>query len=54
MILFLALPTASSASVMARMLGGGSWLMASTITVQTVAGVLYLPVVFLVIRVFTG
>ena len=53
-ILFLSLPTASSAYVMARALGGDSRLMASTITVQTVAGVLYLPVVFLVIRVFTG
>ncbi|MHA7282664.1 AEC family transporter [Arthrobacter sp. TMS2-4] len=48
-ILFLSLPTASSAYVMARALGGDSRLMASTITLQTVAGVAYLPLVFLVI-----
>ena len=53
-ILFLSLPTASSAYVMARALGGDARLMASTITLQTVAGVLYLPVVFLVIRALTG
>ncbi|MFJ6003350.1 AEC family transporter [Arthrobacter sp. NPDC092385] len=53
-ILFLSLPTASSAYVMARALGGDSRLMASTITLQTVAGVLYLPFVFLVIRALTG
>lgn len=53
-ILFLSLPTASSAYVMARALGGDSRLMASIITLQTVAGILYLPVVFLVIRAFTG
>ncbi|MHA7179819.1 AEC family transporter [Arthrobacter sp. MDB2-24] len=53
-ILFLSLPTASSAYVMARALGGDSRLMASTITLQTVAGVLYLPVVLLVIQVLTG
>ncbi len=53
-ILFLSLPTASSAYVMARALGGDARLMASTITLQTVAGVLHLPVVFLVIRALTG
>jgi malonate transporter len=53
-ILFLSLPTASSAYVMARALGGDSRLMASTITLQTVAGVLYLPMVFLVIGLLTG
>ncbi|WP_434995638.1 AEC family transporter [Arthrobacter sp. Ld5] len=53
-ILFLSLPTASSAYVMARALGGDSRLMASTITLQTVAGVAYLPVVFLVIGRLTG
>ncbi|MHA7240760.1 AEC family transporter [Arthrobacter sp. TMS1-12-1] len=53
-ILFLSLPTASSAYVMARALGGDARLMASTITLQTVAGVAYLPVVFLVIRGVTG
>ncbi|WDF33513.1 AEC family transporter [Arthrobacter agilis] len=53
-ILFLSLPTASSAYVMARALGGDSRLMASTITLQTVAGILYLPLVFLVIRALTG
>lgn len=53
-ILFLSLPTASSAYVMARALGGDSRLMASTITLQTLAGVAYLPVVFLVIRGVTG
>lgn len=53
-LLFLSLPTASSAYVMARALGGDSRLMASTITLQTVAGVLYLPVVFLVIPVVAG
>ncbi|MBG6225109.1 putative permease [Arthrobacter sp. CAN_A2] len=53
-ILFLSLPTASSAYVMARALGGDSRLMASTITLQTVAGVAYLPLVFLVIRGVTG
>ncbi|MHA7209381.1 AEC family transporter [Arthrobacter sp. MDT1-65] len=53
-ILFLSLPTASSAYVMARALGGDARLMASTITLQTLAGVLYLPVVLLVIRRLTG
>lgn len=53
-ILFLSLPTASSAYVMARALGGDSRLMASTITLQTVAGVAYLPLVFLVIARVTG
>ena len=53
-ILFLSLPTASSAYVMARALGGDARLMASMITLQTVAGVLYLPVVFLAIRALTG
>ncbi|PPB48419.1 transporter [Arthrobacter pityocampae] len=53
-ILFLSLPTASSAYVMARALGGDSRLMASTITLQTLAGVAYLPLVFLVIGRVTG
>ncbi|WP_043442950.1 AEC family transporter [Arthrobacter sp. L77] len=53
-ILFLSLPTASSAYVMARALGGDSRLMASTITLQTVAAVAYLPLVFLVIGGVTG
>ncbi|TYD00687.1 AEC family transporter [Arthrobacter echini] len=53
-VLFLALPTASSAFVMARALGGDARLMASTITLQTVAGVLYLPAVFLVLARFTA
>jgi malonate transporter len=53
-VLFLSLPTASSAYVMARALGGDSRLMASTITLQTVVGVLYLPLVFVVIRALTG
>ncbi len=53
-VLFLSLPTASSAYVMARALGGDARLMASTITLQTVAGALYLPVVFLVIARFTA
>ncbi|WP_394250909.1 AEC family transporter [Arthrobacter pityocampae] len=53
-ILFLSLPTASSAYVMARALGGDSRLMASTITLQTLAGVAYLPLVFLVTGRVTG
>jgi len=53
-VLFLALPTASSAYVMARALGGDARLMASTITLQTVAGVFYLPVVLLAVDVLVA
>jgi malonate transporter len=53
-ILFLALPTASSAYVMAQALGGDSCLMASTITLQTIAGALYLPALLLCIPSLTG
>ncbi len=51
-ILFLALPTASSAYVMAQALGGDSSLMASTITLQTIAGMFYLPGLLLLITSF--
>jgi predicted permease len=53
-ILFLALPTASSAYVMAQALGGDHTLMASTITLQTIAGMLYLPGVLILVTSFTG
>lgn len=53
-VLFLALPTASSAYVMAQALGGDSPLMASTITVQTIIGTVYLPVLLLLIPSLTG
>lgn len=53
-ILFLALPTASSAYVMAQALGGDSSLMASTIAMQTLAGVLYLPGLLFLITGFAG
>lgn len=53
-ILFLALPTASSAYVMAQALGGDSSLMASTIALQTIAGVLYLPGLLFLITSFAG
>lgn len=53
-ILFLALPTASSAYVMAQTLGGDSSLMASTITLQTIAGTFYLPALLLLIPSLTG
>ena len=53
-ILFLALPTASSAYVMAQALGGDSSLMASTITLQTIAGMVYLPALLLLIHSLTG
>lgn len=53
-ILFLALPTASSAYVMAQALGGDSSVMASTITLQTIAGIFYLPGLLFLITSFTG
>ncbi|WP_457962203.1 AEC family transporter [Arthrobacter sp. D1-29] len=53
-VLFLALPTASSAYVMAQALGGDSTLMASTVTLQTIAGVVYLPGLLLLITSCTG
>jgi predicted permease len=52
-VLFLALPTASSAYVMAQALGGDASLMASTITSQTIAGTFYLALLFLIAS-FTG
>ena len=53
-VLFLALPTASSAYVMAKALGGDSSLMASTITLQTITGVFYLPGLLFLITSFTA
>lgn len=46
-ILFQALPTASSAYVMARQLGGDAPLMAAIVAMQTVLALLALPLVFL-------
>lgn len=43
MILFLSIPTASSAYVLARRLGGDAPLMAAIIAVQTVAGLVTIP-----------
>jgi len=45
-----AVPTAPSAYVLARQLGGDSTLMASLITASTVAGIFTLPMVLLVAR----
>lgn len=53
-VLFLALPTASSAYVMAKALGGDSSLMASTIALQTITGVFYLPGLLFLITSFTA
>lgn len=44
-VLFMALPTASSAYIMARQMGGDAPLMASITTTQHVASVLTLPVI---------
>jgi malonate transporter len=49
-----ALPTASSAYVMAPALGGDSSLMASTIAMQTIAGLLHLPGLLFLIASFAG
>lgn len=43
LLLFAALPTATSAFILSRQLGGDSVLMANTITVQTLAGFLFVP-----------
>lgn len=52
-ILFNALPTAPSAFVLARQMGGDARLMASIITVQVVLAVLTLPAVVLLLRHFS-
>ncbi len=43
MLLFAALPTATSAFILSRQLGGDTVLMANTITVQTLAGFVFIP-----------
>ncbi|MEM1141752.1 MAG: AEC family transporter [Pseudomonadota bacterium] len=49
LVLFAALPTASSAYILARQLGGDAPLMAAVITVQTLAAMLSMP---LLLKVF--
>ena len=43
LLLFAVLPTASSAYILARQLGGDTVLMANIITVQTLAGFVLIP-----------
>ena len=50
-VLFHALPTASSSYVLARQLGGDAPLMASIIAVQTIIGMITLPLTFLIVEV---
>lgn len=48
-MLFQALPTASSSYILSRQLGGDAPLMAGTIAVQTLLGMLVLPVVLILV-----
>jgi malonate transporter len=49
-VLFAALPTATSGYIMARKLGGDARLMAAIISAQTVAAAITLPVVLILLR----
>ncbi|MDA0702319.1 MAG: AEC family transporter [Proteobacteria bacterium] len=49
-VLFAALPTATSGYIMARKLGGDARLMAAIISAQTVASAIFLPVVLILLR----
>lgn len=50
-IIFFALPTAPSAYILARQMGGDSQLMAGIITMQTLLAALSLPLVFMLLSV---